>query len=172
MQHLRFGLALCFACATLAFAGPSGKYPEKTLYATKDLRGHQAPKVIVATWLTSQPPAGTHKWKLVDMWATWCPPCLALIPELNSWSEKYKNKLEIIGVSTEDADPVKNYMAAKPIKYFVGVDPKARLEEKVGVQGVPHVLLIDPNGIVQWQGYPLGKKDPLTEKRLRELIGA
>src|SRR5262245_21297994 len=36
---------------------------------------------------------------IVNFWATWCPPCRAEIPDLIALQEKYRDQLQIIGVS-------------------------------------------------------------------------
>ena len=39
---------------------------------------------------------------VLDFWATWCPPCRQSIPEMVRLQDKYKDKLEIIGISLDD----------------------------------------------------------------------
>src|SRR5215470_15466047 len=39
---------------------------------------------------------------LIDLWATWCPPCKKSIPELAKLQKKYDGKLVIIGVAYDD----------------------------------------------------------------------
>ena len=41
---------------------------------------------------------------IVNFWATWCPPCRAEIPDLIALQEKYRDQVQIIGIS-EDEDP-------------------------------------------------------------------
>ena len=39
---------------------------------------------------------------VLDFWATWCPPCMQSIPEMVGLQRKYKDELEIIGISLDD----------------------------------------------------------------------
>lgn len=51
------------------------------------------------------------KWVLVNYWATWCPPCLAEIPELNSLQNAHKD-IVVIGIAMD-------YSSAKQVADFV-----------------------------------------------------
>ena len=170
------GISLvAFAGSVLALAGADSGYPpyvKKELYADNDLRGKTAPKFAVGQWLTGAAPATKGKVVLIDFWATWCPPCRALIPELNGYQKKFGKDLVVIGVSDEDAAVVKKFMGSTKMAYNVAVDPKKQMEKVVGVKGIPHVLVITPDGVVRWQGFPLSDDDTLTEAKLSQIIEA
>ena len=42
---------------------------------------------------------------LLNFWATWCPPCRAEIPDLVALQEKYRDQLQIIGISEDEGGP-------------------------------------------------------------------
>src|SRR4051812_44729312 len=42
---------------------------------------------------------------LINFWATWCPPCRAEIPDLVALQDKYRDTVQIIGVSEDEAPP-------------------------------------------------------------------
>ena len=56
------------------------------------------------------------------------------------------------------------------IEYYYGVDPAETMEKKLEVKGIPHVILIDPKGIVRWEGFPLLEGHELTSEVLKKLI--
>ena len=132
----------------------------KRLWARSFL-GQPAPALVVDKWLGEVPLANDGKFKLVDFWATWCPPCRESIPELNAIRRQFGNQLDVIGISDESEEAVRR-MVDPAIQYYVAIDPQARTKKAVGVQGIPHVLLIDPAGVVRWEGFPLLEGARLT----------
>lgn len=144
----------------------------KTLYAAHDFRGKQAPKLETESMLTGKLPDTKGKVILVDVWATWCGPCRALIPELNEWQSKFKNDLVILGISDEPAETVQKFMASTPMKYNVGIDTQKRVSKALGVKGIPHVLVISKDGVVRFQGWPQDPADTLTTEKLKQIIDA
>jgi len=146
------------------------KYVSKNLYADNDFRGKKAPKLVVETWLTGKGPETDGKVVLIDFWATWCPSCRDLIPELGAWQKKFGKDLVVIGVSDEDKNTLVKFMKQTEMSYNVGTDTKETTEKVLGVKGIPQVLVITPDHIVRWQGYPGDDSDPLTEKVLSQII--
>ncbi len=117
--------------------------------------------------------AGFHgKVVLVNFWATWCPPCREEIPELIELSSRYKDKLQIIGVSMDDAPASEVLEFAKQIgiTYPVVMGSGAIEAEYGGVPALPTSFIISPEGrVVQKHAglYPIGVYD--TE--IRSLLG-
>ncbi len=117
--------------------------------------------------------AGLHgKVVLVNFWATWCPPCREEIPELIELSSRYKDKLQIIGVSMDDApaSEVREFAKQIGITYPVVMGSGAIEAEYGGVPALPTSFIISPEGrVVQKHAglYPIGVYD--TE--IRSLLG-
>tara|TARA_A100000171_G_C2139861_1_gene154088 strand:- start:2332 stop:2526 length:195 start_codon:yes stop_codon:yes gene_type:complete len=61
-------------------------------------------------------------------------------------------------------------MKRPKIAYYNAVDPKRRLETIYEVKGIPHCVLINPDGIVVWEGWPQQEGFELTEKTIESLI--
>ena len=118
----------------------------------RSFRNRPAPALVVEKWLTTKPDyAG--KFLLIDFWATWCGPCRRSIPELNALHDKFKDRLVIVGLSDEPEDDVRK-MTSPKIDYFVAIDTSGKTRSDVGVRGIPHAMLMDPKGIVRFEGHP------------------
>ncbi|MHB1146844.1 MAG: TlpA family protein disulfide reductase [Lutibacter sp.] len=139
----------------------------KKLWA-KSFINEKAPILVVDKWLSDQPYT-TGKFVLIDFWATWCGPCRETIPEFNSFQKEFKDKLIVIGISDEPADKVIKQINPK-IEYYNAIDAQMRLKNLLGVSGIPHCILIDPSGIVRWEGYPLLEGFELTSKIIKDII--
>src|SRR6266516_3987255 len=125
---------------------------EKRIWA-KSFLNKNAPDLKVEKWLSKEPDR-KGKCVLIDFWATWCGPCRKAIPELNALHKKFGDKLVVIGISAEPEKTVASFTNPK-IEYFSAIDTKGQTEKAVEVKGIPHVLIIDPKGIVRWEGFPL-----------------
>ena len=157
----------------LKFADNAKGYPpkvDKELYADNDLRGKTAPKLTVEKWLTGKAPDTAGKVVIIDFWATWCPSCRDLIPELAVWKKKYAKDVVIIGVSDEKPQIVANFMKKMSMPYNVAIDTTDKTSKLIGIRSIPQVLVITPDHVVRWQGYPKDQKDLLTDEVLQRII--
>jgi thiol-disulfide isomerase/thioredoxin len=89
------------------------------------------------------------KWVLVNFWATWCPPCLEEMPDLQKLHETRKD-LVVIGIAMEYKDPayVKQF-ADDLFVTFPIVLGDDRIAAQIGrIPGLPTTYLYDPTGKV------------------------
>ncbi len=140
-------------------------------------------------WIGSEP-LSVEKLKgkviLVDFFATWCRPCIMAFPHLREWKDKYeKDGLVVIGLTTyqgrydgaktEPADELAklkdDFISKHDITWPIGIEKNGRQTmTDYGVQGIPHVALIDREGKVQY--VKVGAADyGKTEKKIRSLLG-
>ncbi len=108
----------------------------------------------------------------MDFWATWCPDCRRLIPELNKFKQKFGKDLVIIGITDESESVVKKFLESNPIDSNIALAPDKKMYNVVGVKGIPQVLVVSADGIVRFQGYADSKEDPLTDDKLAQIIKA
>ena len=87
------------------------------------------------------------KWVLVNFWATWCPPCLEEMPDLQTLHETRKD-LVVVGIAMEYRDP--NYVkqfADDLLVTFPIVLGDSKIAAQIGkVPGLPTTYLYDPTG--------------------------
>ncbi|WP_443936814.1 TlpA family protein disulfide reductase [Pedobacter sp. MW01-1-1] len=140
---------------------------DKKLWA-KSILNQAAPELVVEKWLSEQPNT-KGKFILIDFWATWCEPCKKFIPALNDFQKKYADQLVVIGLSTETEEKV-TAMKTPEIAYSEAIDTQGRLNKQLEILGIPHAILIDPKGVVRWEGFPLLTGYELNEEVLVGLM--
>lgn len=102
---------------------------------------------------------------LLNVWATWCPPCRKEIPELQALHERYADGgLRVVGVSVDAAGTdglVRRFADEFHVTYDVLRDPADRATAVFGFQGIPGTVLIDRQGTVRWRHLgPVTADDP------------
>ena len=87
---------------------------------------------------------------LVNIWATWCPPCLKELPDLNRLQEVYADEgLTVIALSDESRETVLDYATQYSFDLLLGyVDAFEWIRDDVG-SARPVTFLIDRKGIIQ-----------------------
>jgi len=84
---------------------------------------------------------------VVDFWASWCPNCRRDMPNLNRFYEKYKDKVEVIGVNLQESEStVGKFIASKGISFPIALDPRGEASRAFGIQYTNTHFLIDING--------------------------
>jgi thiol-disulfide isomerase/thioredoxin len=89
---------------------------------------------------------------LVDVWATWCKPCVAEIPALEKAQEEYAGKkIVFISVNTGDLEERwKNYVQKNHlggVQLWEGKQPpNTGFKRDYLIKGIPRFMLIDPEG--------------------------
>lgn len=93
------------------------------------------------------------KYVYIDVWATWCGPCIAEIPSLKKVEEKFHGKnIEFVSISIDtrkDYDKWKKFVVTKElggIQLFADKDWNSDFVKAYGINGIPRFILIDPNG--------------------------
>lgn len=107
---------------------------------------------------------------IISFWATWCKPCQR---ELRAISEVYpdwqdETGVEMYIVSIDDAQnssKVKPFVDAEGWDYTVLLDPNRTLFNALGLQSVPHTLVLDGKGkiIYNHSGYTDGAESEIIE---------
>lgn len=91
----------------------------------------------------------------INFWATWCPPCRVEMPEIQSFFEKYKGKVEVVAVnltSTEKSPAeVKKFLETNGYIFPVVLDTKGVAENYYLVRAIPTSYLLDDQRIIRFK---------------------
>jgi peroxiredoxin len=88
---------------------------------------------------------------LVNVWATWCPPCRREMPSMQRLYKKFKGKnFEILAVSidSEGRKAVEPFMRKMNLTFPALLDPGETIRSLYGITGVPESFIIDQQGIL------------------------
>lgn len=91
---------------------------------------------------------------LLNLWATWCPPCRAEMPYLQEIQEEFAaGGLRVVGVSVDDMgarESLVAFLGESGVEYEILLDPTMASMDRLGVLGLPATFMVDPEGIVTW----------------------
>jgi thiol-disulfide isomerase/thioredoxin len=157
------------------------------------LEGKPAPSLEIEAWIGEQNlTLETLKGKvvLIDFWATWCGPCLRVIPHLVELYEKHKDRgLMVLGATRlykavrfqgqmkrnlskeEELKLLKEFAKEYKITYPIVITAKNVSGQKYFVTGIPTVFLVDRKGNIRFHQVGAGsheKLDAELEKLLEE----
>lgn len=106
---------------------------------------------------------------VLNVWATWCPPCRLETPDLGRSARELRARgVEFLGVDiTEDAPIVRAFVAAKGPPYPQAVDRTKAFERAYDVESFPTTYVIDPRGILRARYL-----DMATAGQLRSFVAA
>jgi Thiol-disulfide isomerase and thioredoxins len=88
------------------------------------------------------------KWVIVNYWATFCVPCVAEIPALNSVAKRFKDKAVILGMEAGETSPdeLKQFVAQKKVAYPIIPTQDSTMFALGLVYGVPTTFIVNPEG--------------------------
>ncbi len=109
---------------------------------------------------------------ILNFWATWCGPCREEIPEMIALQSRYKDDLQVIGISEDDGPPdqVAKFAQKAGLNYPVIMSNDALEKEYGGIAALPTSFLVNKDGRVVQKDvgvYPLDYYD----LQVRALMG-
>jgi cytochrome c biogenesis protein CcmG, thiol:disulfide interchange protein DsbE len=114
---------------------------------------------------------------LVNVWATWCPPCRREVPQLQTLADRYAPKgLRVIGVSVDEAGSrgiVQEFVEVEDVRYEVTLDREQRAMDLFALPGLPATFLLDKEGVVRLVRYGMiFSDDDGVVSAIEELLGS
>jgi len=110
---------------------------------------------------------------LVDVWATWCPPCRKSLPEVAELQQAGGDSYVVLPISVDRGGwgDVTPFLAQNPqlgLTAFVPDGPKA-LDAFGEISGIPTTLIVDRRGklVQRWSGYGEGMAKRALDEALR-----
>jgi thiol-disulfide isomerase/thioredoxin len=110
---------------------------------------------------------------IVNFWATWCPPCREEIPEMIDLANRYKDRLQIIGISEDDdatAEEVRDFAREEKINYPIVMGSSGVSVEYGGVPALPTSFLVNTDGRVVVKHVGLFPAQ-VYDREIRALLG-
>lgn len=103
---------------------------------------------------------------LVNFWATWCPPCVKELPEINQFYQEAKGKgWQVLGLAVDQLDPVKAFLQKTPLDFAValagpeGLGLVRELGNPAG--GLPFSVVFDETGEISWRRLGVSRLEDL-----------
>ena len=107
---------------------------------------------------------------VLNFWATWCPPCVAELPLLSSFSrENAANGWQVLGIAVDQAAAVRTFLDRVPVAFPVALAPQGgiALSRSLGnlAGGLPFTVVFGADGQVRHR-----KMGQITPQNLKDWI--
>lgn len=90
---------------------------------------------------------------LINLWATWCPPCRAEMPFLEQLHREFGPRgLRVVGISSDARsarEAVERFVADGQLSFAIALDPLGSSLDQFGVLGLPATFVVDSEGVVR-----------------------
>jgi len=90
---------------------------------------------------------------LLNFWATWCPPCIQEMPEIDRFARQFaSNGWQVLGLAADQEKPVREFLGRQPVGYpialagFEGITLSRQLGNEAGA--LPFTVAFDAGGRV------------------------
>ncbi|HEY9857585.1 MAG TPA: TlpA disulfide reductase family protein [Stenomitos sp.] len=114
------------------------------------------------------------KVRIVNFWATWCPPCRAEIPHFVSMYKDLKGKgVEIIGISLDQKGDaaVAPFVKENKMNYPVLLGDENVVSAYGGIRGIPTTFIVDRQGriVKKFVGLPASSEEGIKDAFMKEI---
>lgn len=151
------------------FAGVAGYMltQEKDQFVESAMIGQPLPDFALKPAFADLPGAARNdmvgvKPRLLNIWASWCLPCIAEAPQLEALKAQ---GVEIVGIAIRDRpEDVANFLGRYGNPYSrIGADDISEVQLAIGSSGVPETFVIDAQGVIRYQHIGDIREDDVAE---------
>lgn len=149
--------------------------------------GSKAPELDIEFWISDRDGTLPHvtsfekgKVYVVEFWATWCGPCIGVMPHLaESQAKHIEDGVQFISVTIEDMETIEKFLpqeypggegitfAELTNAYCLTADPDESVfrdyMEASGLSGIPKAFVVGKTGEIEWIGHPTAIDEPLEQ---------
>jgi len=142
MRHpIRLFLIICILVNSVNALATPGEVLEGSMLREAPMQGLTGKSLMLSEF--------RGKPLVINLWASYCPPCLAEMGSLERLSKHYKKQVQVIGISIDDyPDRAKSFLTKAKTSFPHFIDQKLVLENMLGADRIPLTVLIDAQGVV------------------------
>ncbi len=105
---------------------------------------------------------------LLNFWATWCPPCVKELPEINQFHGEAKAKgWQVLGLAVDQAEPVRAFLKKTPLDFPIALaGPQGlALVRDLGnpAGGLPFSVVFNEQGEISWRRMGVSRLEELRQ---------
>ena len=131
----------------IATAAAKAATAEGQKYTDFTIKGEDGAEVKLSDYMKE------GKYLLVDFWASWCGPCRREIPVLQEIAKKHAKALNVVGVAVwDEPEHTQTAIDQLKIKWPVIFNAQKVPTDIYGISGIPHIMLIGPDGTILSRG--------------------
>ncbi len=133
--------------------------------------GNPAPEIVIQDIDGKEARLSALKGKVVvlDIWATWCPPCRAMIPHEREMVERLKDKpFALVSISADDKnETLKEFLSQEKMPWTHWWNgSEGGVIDDWDVQAFPTIYVIDAKGVIRYKDL----RDEKLEEAVNELL--
>jgi uncharacterized protein (TIGR03435 family) len=103
---------------------------------------------------------------ILNVWGTWCAPCIPEMDSLAKLQRIYGNKIQVIGISDDSHTRLKKYLAKKPSSIWLSTDPLYSLSGMLNLSSVGQSAIIGTDHKI----LALVKTESINKELIRRLL--